>query len=110
MMQPIDYKPGAYYVTVRDSAGPEAKTVLALGPFRRHRRALGLVTTVRRRFSRAGLDNYHSFAYGTSRAELRDGLEEGAFNEVFHVATDIKRPTSEPHVFGAGIYTALERA
>lgn len=87
-----DLRSGAYYVTVRRGAS----TIYALGPFRRHSRALGLVDAVRLAVLRAGLDPWAEYGYGTANVRPRPGgrrrsyLPAGELNELLHVGPDWK--------------------
>jgi hypothetical protein len=93
MTQLPDHRHGAYYVTVRNGRGAATGAhMLALGPFKRHSRALGLVTMLRLAISRADLDPYHAHAYGTCRAPLGSDLVDGCLNRAFHVASDLRLP------------------
>jgi hypothetical protein len=84
-MQLPDHRTGAYYVTVRRSDGA---TLLALGPFRRHRRALGLVDAARLHIMRAGLDPWREHFYGTARLPIRQNMRPGRFNAALHVGPE----------------------
>jgi hypothetical protein len=96
---------GGYYVTVRDERG---RTMFALGPFRRHQRAKGLVRAVRLRVSDAGLDPFHALGYGTSR--VRGGHRPlGAFNRALHVGAD-DRHTIPAQALPAAVLTRLQEA
>lgn len=85
--QRADQRSGGYYVTIRKGS----QTIMALGPFKRHRRAMGLVDCVRHAVIRANLDPWHEFGYGTARAVLRSGMTTGAFGEVLGVSPDLPR-------------------
>jgi hypothetical protein len=85
MTQLPDGRTGAYYVSVRRQDGA---TLLALGPFRRHRRALSLVDAARLHIARAGLDPWAEYGYGTCRLTLRSGLPVGRLNAALHVGVD----------------------
>jgi hypothetical protein len=76
----------AYYVSVRDERG---RTILALGPFAHHRRALGLVDAVRLRIMRAGLDPWAEFGYGTCSLPVGRELAAGAMTDAFHAGPDM---------------------
>jgi hypothetical protein len=84
-MQTPDHKTGAYYVTVRRSDGA---TILALGPFRRHVRALGLTDALRRHVVAAGMDPWLEYGYGTSRLPLRRDMPAGKLNAALHVGPE----------------------
>lgn len=89
MNQLPDYQPGAYYVSI--IKGPQ--TILALGPFTRHARALGLVDSVRLRVHRAKLDPWAEFGYGTRRLPPAAApMPLGQFNDVFYVGPDWRGP------------------
>ena len=70
-----DQRQGAYHVTIRDGG----RTAVALGPFRKHKRALGLIDAVRRYVQDRDPRGYW-YAYGTSRLPLASGLPAGLLN------------------------------
>lgn len=78
----VDGRQGDYYVSVRRRDGA---TVLAAGPFRRHRRALGLVGAVRRLVDRHNLDPWREYTYGTCRLPLARPARPGKFNTHLHL-------------------------
>jgi hypothetical protein len=88
-MQSPDNRTGAYYVTIRAQGGA---TMLALGPFKRHRRALGLVDAMRHTIARAGLDPWCEYVYGTSRARVKSALPAGVFNSAMDIGPDASIP------------------
>lgn len=89
--------PRAFYVTIRKGT----QTIYALGPFKHHRRALGLVRFVRLAISRADLDPWCEFGYGTASLQVSLKLPAGALNEIAHVGADL------PCVAGQEILMAL---
>jgi hypothetical protein len=97
----------AYYVTVRDETG---RTMFALGPFTRYRRAKGLSTYVRRSVVDAGLDPYHAHGYGVSRTPMRDGIPTGALGAVLGVRPDVRAPISlrAPQTIPSAVLARLE--
>lgn len=106
MTQAPDHQAGAYYVSIRDEGG--RRTILALGPFTRHARALGLVDAVRLRIHRAELDPWCSFGYGTCRLPPEAApMPVGAYNDVFHVGPDWKGPLRTD--LGASIHSPIRR-
>jgi hypothetical protein len=76
----------AYYVSVRDARG---QTILALGPFAHHRRALGLVDAVRLRVMRARLDPWCEFSYGTCSVPARPNLPVGRMTAAIPAGPDM---------------------
>jgi hypothetical protein len=78
-------RPHAFYVTIRNGHG---QTIFALGPFRRHRRALGLTDLVRLRVLRADLDRWCDYGYGTSSMPIRADLPVGVFNDALNIGPD----------------------
>jgi hypothetical protein len=76
----------AHYVSVRDNSG---RTILALGPFAHHRRALGLVDAVRLRIMRAGLDPWCEFGYGTCSMPARPDVPGGAMTAAIPAGPDM---------------------
>lgn len=79
-------RPRAFYVTVRGSRG---QTIYALGPFARHSRALGLVEAVRRAITRAELDPWCEFGYGTASMPASSSCPRGALCDAFSVGPDM---------------------
>lgn len=77
----IPARSSAFYVTIVNGA----QTIYALGPFRTHRRALGLVDAVRHLVRRAELDPWCEYGYGTARVAIGESLPRGAMNELLHV-------------------------
>lgn len=73
-----DERPGAYYVSVIDAG----RYALALGPFRKHARALELVRPVRLYAIEHDGSGRSSFAgFGTCRLELADDNPAGQLND-----------------------------
>lgn len=96
MQRPDQRERSVYYVTIRNgggnSGGKTGQHMLALGPFKRHRRALGLVTMLRLAIGRADLDQYHAHGYGTARSPVGSDLVDGCLNAAFNVASDVRLP------------------
>jgi hypothetical protein len=104
MPEQPDPRSGPYYVTVRSSRG----TILAAGPFRRHSRALGLVTACRMLIGhRAELDPWCEYGYGTCRWIDASAPPVGALNDFLHVAPDYVGPTRPAQRLGAGVLARL---
>lgn len=110
-MQTPDHRPGAYYVTIRSGEGKSTgQHMLALGPFRRHKRALGLVTMLRLACSRANLDRYHAHAYGTARSPLGSDLQEGCLNAAFDIGPDVRLPLAPAQRINPAIIDRLAQS
>jgi hypothetical protein len=95
-MQAPDHRSGAYYVTARDGC----RYSFLAGPFRYHRRALGLVWAANRivgELDRSGALGSHVrgrtafWGFGTARLPLASGLPVGKINDRLHVKPDLPR-------------------
>lgn len=103
----VPARPSAFYVTIINGR----QVIYALGPFRTHRRALGLADAVRHLVVRARLDPYHSFGYGTARVALGSPLPAGALNALMDVGPcPGMRPRRHAQVLPTAVLARLHEA